>query len=126
MFRKHWLAPLAACFLALAPAVASESGRPMGGGAPGLGGAAPSGCPAMTMKGIILGADVDKGLLQFSADGKEGVLQTDKKTSFRIPGMTRKQAGLAKLETDSEAKVTFCADDGKVLSVKVLKPKNES
>lgn len=126
MFRTHWLNPLAACFLALAPAIASESGRPMGPGAPGVGGAAPSGCPVMTMKGTILGADVDKGLLQFGADGKEGVLQTDKKTAFRIPGFKRKDANLSKLEIDSEAKVTFCADDGKVLSVKVLKPTNES
>ncbi len=87
-------------------------------------GSAPSGCPVMTMRGVVLDADVETGLLQFTADGKQGTLQTDKKTSLRIPGVPRKQANLSKIEKDSEAKVTFCADDGKVLSVKVLK-KNE-
>jgi len=123
MFRLQLIAPVAACLLSLTPATASESGRPVGGGAPGIG-AAPSGCPVMTMKGTVVGADIETGLLQFTADGKQGTLQTDKKTSLRIPGVPRKLANLSKIEKDAEAKVTFCADDGKVLSVKVLK-KNE-
>ncbi len=97
------------------------SGGP--GNGPRVGAIGPGGCPVLVMKALITSTDPASGAVTLMASGKKNVLQVDAKTKYRIPGVAKKDAGLAKIADDAEAKVTYCATDGKIFEIKVLKAK---
>ncbi len=79
------------------------------------------GCPSKSANVMIDGVEAESGKLFFSTVRGEAWLAADDETIVRIPGVDRKESKLERLEAGKAAKIRYCTDDGKLLSVKVLR-----
>ncbi len=130
MKRTQHLAPLAFFTVCLTVGMASGT-LPTGGGA-GAGGAygsGPQGCPTATIEGTVSSIDLanQKFTLVTNKEEAFGVV-VNEKTRYRIPGYKKKDLkadGLGKLPVERRAKISYCADNGDVLEVKIKKLKKK-